>query len=301
MTRLQSPTSMVWLIGRTQTQGASDYPVVHRLQDGLALHPLNPATPPHKPPTATPTASTPLAPIAQMQALGTRDFFERLSALMIDNPPSAADAAMLSKLARIGIAPGQPVTWNVVESMAVTAGRWLADFKIAQELKKPRDLVRGWSTPPRILGQYGTQYNIRAVVAMVGLGANLPEDAMYPSTQQDAQGKVLNGKHAYRIHFAADQLPPVNAFWSVTAYGADNFLIHNVEHRYAVGSMSSLTPNADGSIDILIQASPPAKGMDKNWLPVKPSEDFLLNARLYWPQAQALDGRWGMPAVERLK
>ena len=301
MTRLQAPTSMVWLIGRTQTQGISDYPVVHRLQDGLALHPLNPATPPHKPPLATPPASQPLAPIAQMQAMGTRDFFERLSALMIENPPSAADAAMLSKLARIGIVPGQPVTWNVVESMAVTAGRWIADFKIAQELKKPRDLVRGWSTPPRILGQYGTQYNIRAVVAMVGLGANLPEDAMYPSTKVDAQGNALNGKHAYRIHFAADQLPPVNAFWSITAYGTDNFLIDNPDHRYAVGSLSSLTPNADGSIDIWIQASPPSKGMDKNWLPVKPSEDFLLNARLYWPQAQALDGRWGMPAVERLK
>ena len=305
MTRLQSPTSMVWLIGRTQTQGVSDYPVVQRLQDGLALQPLNPVTPPHKPPTTTPPASSPasppLAPIAQMKALGTRDFFERLSTLMIDNPPSTADAAMLSKLARIGIAPGQPVSWDVVESMAVSAGRWMADFKIAQELKKPRDLVRGWSTPPRILGQYGTQYNIRAVVAMVGLGANLPEDAMYPSTQLDAQGKTLNGNHAYRIHFAADQLPPVNAFWSITAYGADNFLIDNVEHRYAIGSLSSLTPNADGSIDILIQASPPSKGTDNNWLPVKPNEDFLLNARLYWPQAEALDGRWGMPAVERLK
>ena len=124
---------------------------------------------------------------------------------------------------------------------------------------------------------------------------------MYPSTKVDAQGNALNGKHAYRIHFAADQLPPVNAFWSITAYGTDNLLIDNPDHRYAVGSLSSLTPNADGSIDIWIQASPPAKGMDKNWLPVQPSEDFLLNARLYWPQAQALDGRWGMPAVERLK
>jgi len=296
MTRLQSPTSMVWLIGRTQTQGEADYPVVHRLQDGLALRPLNPVTKP-----ASPPESSPSAPDAQMQALGTRAFFERLSALMIDNPPSPGDAAMLSKLARIGILPGQPVRWHVLDNMAVSAGRWMADFKIAQELKKPRDLVRGWSTPPRILGQYGTQYNIRAVVARVGLGANLPEDAMYPSTKVDAQGDPLNGHHAYRIHFAADQLPPVNAFWSVTAYGADNFLIANAENKYAVGSLSSLTPNADGSIDILIQASAPAKGMSNHWLPVKPGEDFLLNARLYWPQPQALDGRWSMPAVERLK
>lgn len=311
MTRLQSPTSMVWLIGRTQTQGEADYPVVHRLQDGLVLHPLNPVTTPNKPATtppafppasqpASPTASPPLAPIAQMQALGTRAFFERLAALMINNPPSSADAAMLGKLARIGIAPGQPVKWNAVDNMAISAGRWMADFKIAQELKKPRDLVRGWSTPPRILGQFGTQYNIRAVVAMVGLGANLPEDAMYPSTKVDAQGRALNGNHAYRIHFAADQIPPVNAFWSVTAYGADNFLIANAENKHAVGSLSSLTPNADGSIDILIQALPPAKDMNNNWLPVKPGEDFLLNARLYWPQPQALDGRWGMPFVERL-
>jgi hypothetical protein len=134
---------------------------------------------------------------------------------------------------------------------------------------------------------------------MIGLGANLPEDAMYPSTQLDSQGETLHGRHAYRIHFAAGQWPPVQAFWSVTAYGLDNFLIDHPAHRHAVGSLHPLVANADGSLDLLIQAEPPQGQLLANWLPVNADAPFLLNARLYWPQQKALDGQWQMPAVQR--
>ena len=302
LTLLQSPTQMVWLIGRTQTNGVADYPLVHGLQDGLTLKSLNDwlAGKPEPVPAWQPAPVKPLPPPDQMQAMSVQTFFSRLALLMATNPPKAADGPIRAKMARIGIAPGQPPDWNLLDRWSVGLGRWIADRRIARELKTPRDLVRGWSTPPSMLGNYGTHYNIRAVVARVGLGANWPADATYPNARVDTQGRALDGSHAYRIRFTPGSLPPVKAFWSVTAYGADDALIDNPQRRYAVGDREPLVFNADGSLDVLIQAAPPAPPMRANWLPVEAGKPFLLNARLYWPLAEALDGRWGMPGVERL-
>ncbi|TAG28112.1 MAG: DUF1254 domain-containing protein [Burkholderiales bacterium] len=305
MQLLRSPTRIVWLIGRTQTNGVTDYPVVHRLQDGLSLQRWNAGVIGSQTPAPAaairPQAKNPTPPAQIMQEMDTNTFFTQLAALMVDNPPTDADQPMLMKLQRIGIAPGQPPQWGLLDRWSVALGRWIADFKVAQELKKPRELVRGWSTPPMILGQYGTSYNIRAVVAMVGLGANLPADATYPQAQVDSQGNTLNGSKRYRLSFKAGELPPVKAFWSVTAYGADDFLIENPIKRYALGDRDPLVFNADGSLDLWIQADEPEAGKKSNWLPVKAGERFLLNARLYWPREAALNGSWGMPAVERIQ
>jgi hypothetical protein len=134
------------------------------------------------------------------------------------------------------------------------------------------------------LGAYGTDYATRAVVAMIGLGANLPADAMYPNAQVDADGKALQGSHRYRLHFKAGVLPPVNAVWSVTAYGGDDYLIENPLQRHALGDRDPLTYNADGSLDFWIQAEPPPADKLSNWLPVRAGAPFLLNAHLYWPK-----------------
>ncbi len=299
---LRAPTRMVWLIGRTQTHGAADYPTVHRLQDGITLRTLaewqagvQPSSPPWQP-----AATTAPPPVRQMQAMGTDAFFQRLAQLMVDNPPAAADGPMLIKLARIGVAPGQPPAWDWLDRAAAGLGRWIAERKVASELKRPRDLVDGWSTPPSMLGEYGTHYAIRAVVAMIGLGANLPADATYPNTRVDAAGQPLDGSRHYRLHFAPGALPPVHAFWSVTAYGADDFLIANPLQRFALGDRDKLAFNADGSLDLWVQADPPPADRLANWLPVKHGAPFLLNARLYWPKAEALDGRWHMPALQRI-
>lgn len=302
LTLLRAPTQLVWLIGRTQTNGASDYDLVHQLQDGLQLRHLTEWS------TGTTTAQAawqattpkPLPPILQMERMGTDEFFYKLTQLMVANPPSAADGPMLLKLARLGLSPGQTLQWTVLDRWGVSLGRWIADWKVGQELKKPRELIRGWSIPPTILGNYGTSYNVRAVVARVGLGANLPEDAIYPSTKVDSTGQPLDGVHRYRLHFAANALPPVKAFWSVTAYGVDDFLIENTSHRYALGDREPLVYNPDGSLDLWIQSMPPKGTAISNWLPVKTDAAFLLNARLYWPKTAALQGGWGMPAVERL-
>ena len=308
LTLIRSPTQIVWLIGRTQTNGVADFDLVHRLQDGVSLRLLAAwqDNPTGQVSTAAPVlpwqpaAIRPLPPVVQMQAMDAQTFFTRLALLMSNNPPAAADGPMLVKLSRLGIAPGQPPNWGVLDRWSVSLGRWIADRTVARELGRPRDLVRGWSTPPAMLGNYGTYYNARAVVAMIGLGANLPVDAIYPSAGVDGAGRGLDGSRRYRLHFKAAELPPVHAFWSVTAYGADNFLIDNPLKRHALGDRDPLRFNPDGSLDLWVQAEPPKDDMKNNWLPVRPGAPFLLNARLYWPKPAALDGSWGMPAVEPL-
>ena len=302
LTLLRAPTRMVWLIGRTQTNGVADYPLVHGLQDRLTLRSLVAWQGGHDEaqPVWQPAAQRPVPPIEQMQAMSAVTFFNHLARLMVDNPPAAADGPMMVKLQRLGIRPGQMPNWGLLDRWSVGLGRWIADFTVTRELKKPRDLVRGWATPPTILGNYGSFYNTRAVVAMVGLGANLPADASYPNTRVDQDGRALDGSHRYRLHFKAGELPPVNAFWSVTAYNAQDFYIDNPLQRYALGDRDPLAFNADGSLDLLVQATAPAGEQVKNWLPVRAGEPFLLNARLYWPKPAALSGAWGMPAVERI-
>ncbi len=299
---LRSPTRIVWLIGRTQTDGASDYPLVHRLQDGLRLRTLAEwrSGVPESEPAWRPAETPPPAPADRMRDMPVDEFFDRLAQLMVDNPPAPADAPMLEKLAAIGVRPGKVPQWNTLDRLAVALGRLLADRKIAEALAEPAGLVNGWATPPASLGAYGTDYATRAAVAIVGLGANLPADSTYPNTRLDATGAPLDGRHRYRLHFAAGQLPPVDAFWSVTAYGADNFLIDHPAQRFALGDRDPLARNADGSVDLWIQADPPPEPRRTNWLPVKAGEPFLLNARLYWPRPEALDGRWSMPPVERV-
>ena len=305
LTLVRAPTQIVWLIGRTQTNGVADYPLVHRLQDGVRLHSLSdwladPAASEKRSLAWQPAPVRPGPPIQQMRAMSTETFFSRFSMLLVNNPPAMADSAMLIKLERLGLKAGHQPAWSLFEQWCVALGRWIADYKVASELKKPPVLVRGWQTPPATLGNYGTDYNTRAVVAMIGLGANLPADAMYPNARVDTTGQPLDGSHRYRLHFKADEVPPVNAFWSITAYGSDDFFIDNPLQRFALGDRDPLLFNADGSLDLLVQATSPEGDMKRNWLPVKHGQSFLLNARLYWPKPTALNGQWGMPGVERV-
>jgi len=309
MTLLKSPTDMVWLIGRTQTNGTADFATVHELQNRLRLtkwpqppDSLSASTDSKRDAQPSWQVSTEpsLTPVAQMKALNTTEFFNRLMKLMVSNPPSPEDAPLLARLAQLEIKPGQTVHLSASNALSFSLGRWIANQRVMKALNtKAQD--GSWSYPPLNLGRYGTDYNTRAAVAMVGLGANLPEDALYPNTALDHQGQALNGKHRYRLHFAANALPPVKAFWSITAYGADEFLIDNPLQRFAIGDRDPLVFNADGSLDLWVQATPPSqKEAAANWLPVQMGAPFLLNARLYWPEDKALNGQWKMPVVERL-
>jgi hypothetical protein len=148
---------------------------------------------------------------------------------------------------------------------------------------------------------YGNYYLKRAIVAMVGLGANQPDDAIYPLNVSDENGKPLNGKHKYILHFNKEELPPVDAFWSLTMYDEQGFQVANPIDRFAIGDRDELKYNSDGSLDIYIQNENPGADKESNWLPSPPSGTLGATMRLYAPKVQALDGRWNPPAIKRVE
>ncbi|MCT9629223.1 DUF1254 domain-containing protein [Pseudomonas aeruginosa] len=302
LTLLRSPTRLSWLLGRIQTNGKADYPAVHAIQAGIQLRSLDdwqrgaasPALPfslPEKPV---------MSPLYQMRALSAQDFFARLAGLLQDNPATAADAAAIAELQQLGLRAGEAPQWSWLQSQTARLGIWLAEREMQQSLQRTDGLVNGWRQPPVHIGTYGQDYGLRAVVAMAGFGANLAADAIYPNANLDGQGQPLQGGQRYRLHFAAGDLPPAKAFWSVTAYDGDGYLIANPQDRYALGDRDPLHYNADGSLDLWVQHEAPAAEQQANWLPIPASGPFSLTGRIYLPEQRMLDGQWHMPAIERL-
>jgi len=159
--------------------------------------------------------------------------------------------------------------------------------------------INGWHIPPKNLGDYGTDYDTRAIIAPIAFGANLPADAVYPTTFVDAASQALNGANRYTLHFDRGLTPPVNAFWSVTMYDSQSFFVDNPINRYAISSWMPLGQNGDGSIDLYIQHESPGEDREANWLPA-PAGNFNLTLRMYWPREKAPsihDGTWVPPAV----
>jgi hypothetical protein len=148
------------------------------------------------------------------------------------------------------------------------------------------------------MGVYGNYYLKRAIIAQFGLGANLPEDAIYPLNLADDTGKPLDGANAYVLHFEKGATPPVDAFWSVTLYDKDGFQVANSLNRFAVSSWMKFAYGADGSLDLYFQNENPGAGKEANWLPA-PKGPFNLTMRLYAPQSDALTGKWNPPAVTK--
>ena len=298
--KLESPTNMVWLIGRTQTNGAVDYPNVHDIQKGFVLMPLSlypdgvRARQPYTP--AVPSRAG--TPPAQVRSLEPLEFFRDFSELLKTNAPHSADRDMVRDLARIGIVPGRdfdqtrlgPDGIQALEMGARAASARLEQLDGAIGKHGPTN----WSGGGRKVGRYGTDYAARAAVARIGLGANPPEDAVYLHCQQDAAGAPLSGANRYRMHFAKSSTPPVKAFWSITMYSQDGYFVANRINRYTIGDRDPLKFNPDGSLDLYIQTEKPA--VESNWLPA-PSTPFNLSLRLYWPGEEILSGKWIPPAV----
>jgi hypothetical protein len=302
---IKSPTSMAWIIGRTQTNGKEDYATVHAVQDQYKLTPLSAwgkaYTPPYNwPIDASVDMNTP--PVDQVAMMDANTFFARLNTLMKDNPPQAVDVDVLKRFAPLGIGPGRPFRLkdldpDVASSMESAVRRGLA--KIITESKKPHGVViNGWEFMNNV-GRYGADYLWRATVALTSLGANLPEDAVYPRATKDADGQPLTGMNEYAIHFAKGQLPPVGAFWSITMYNAKQFFVSNPINRYAIGDRDRLNFGDDGSLTLYIQSDSPGQENESNWLPA-PEGSFNLFMRLYWPKRQVLEGAWTPPEIERV-
>ena len=305
MMEIRSPTQLVWLLGRTQTNGVADFAAVNAVQQQYKLTPLSAWTGGDAPSAAAPAVAangdqaTP--PVVQVRDMDAATFFSRFAALLPDNPPAPDDAPMVEKLARLGIAPGKPFLLDKPDAASARAIQGGAKDGLASIVALAKNTpagTNGWNIH-RDLGRYGTEYLKRAFVAWMGLGANLPEDAVYPTLRVDAEGQPLTGANRYVLHFDKGQLPPANAFWSLTLYNDRQFFAANPMNRYAVGDRDKLKFNKDGSLDLYVQNASPGKDKEANWLPA-PAEGFNLMLRLYWPKAQVLDGSWVPPPLQKL-
>jgi hypothetical protein len=299
--RVQAPTPYVWIIGRTQCNGTADYPAVNAFQDELAITPLSRWGQPPAPALGTvdPTVDATTPPLRQVFALSPQDFFARGAALMAVHPPHAADYPVLARMERLGLVPGQDLDLAGLPPAArnaLTQAVPYAQRRMAARQKKLAALHNGWQVITEGVGAYGVDYLRRATVDLIGLGANLPEDAVYPICYVDALGEPFTGAKRYVLHFEARDLPPVRAFWSLTMYDAEGFQVPNPLDRFAVGDRDDLVFGHDGSLDLYIQHDSPA-GRTANWLPA-PAGVFNLCLRLYYPQSEVLDGRWVPPEVE---
>jgi hypothetical protein len=298
ITVLRSPTNMVWLIGRIQTNTASDYAAVRALQDQFRLAPLSAWGKPPKPTeTMATTDRAHRTPSAEMETMDAATFFARLCRLMQQNPPVPADAPLVRQMERLGIKPGGGFDFaKLPAETRQEIERGVAEAKKTISGPTPGVTIRnGWRMRYHI-GTYGADYLLRAQIARIGLGANLPKDALYPVAVSDSEGRPFDGNRHYVVHFDKDLLPPVNAFWSLTMYDSRGFFTENAVGRYAIGDRDQLRYNADGSLDIYIQHSRPGAEKESNWLPA-PVEPFSMELRLYWPKPQALDGSWTPPPV----
>jgi hypothetical protein len=301
---LKSPTNMVFILGRTYCTGTTeDYVKVHKIQDQYSLTPLSSFGKTYTPLRGTVNPKIDLkTPVRdQVNRLEAKTFFSLFASLLKDNPPAAEDAPIVAEMAKIGIIPGKPFDLNKLPGLVVkglTEAPQLGMGKMVELEKKSSVLVNGWNITLKT-GIYGTDYLQRALVAMIGLGANLPEDAVYPFTTVDDTNEPLTGASHYILHFPKGETPPAKGFWSLTMYTPEFFFVENSLKRYSVSPRNNLKYNKDGSLDLYIQNTSPGKDKESNWLPA-PVGPFTLMLRLYWPDPSVLDGTWTPPGVQKI-
>lgn len=300
---ISAPTPFVWIIGRTQTNGPKDYEAVHKVQDGYKITPLARWPQAAEPVSVTidPGVDMKTPPLTQVNSMPADKYFAYGAELMKLNPPHITDWSSIARFARIGLVPGQSFDTSKLDPAvkdALAAGTKAGLKLMMQKLPTLARVVNGWQMNTDTMGVYGNYYLKRAIVAMVGLGANQPEDAIYPLAVADANGKPLTAEKKYVLHFNKEELPPVSAFWSVTMYDAEGFQVANPLNRFAIGDRDALKYNGDGSLDIYIQSESPGADKEANWLPAAKSGAMGLTMRLYAPKQEALDGRWNPPAIK---
>jgi len=274
---------------------------VHKIQDAFGLTPLahwGDAAPPVTV-SIDPAVDMETPPLDQVNAMTAEDFFTRALGLMQLNPPHLTDWSLMAQMRRLGLVAGataaglDPRVRDLLTDVPSAA-----QHAMQRAFPRIANVVNGWQMNIDTMGVYGNFYLKRAIVAMVGLGANAPEDAVYPVLMADADGMPVTGDHDYILHFGRAELPPVHAFWSVTMYDAQGFQAANPLSRFAIGDRDALRYNPDGSLDLYLQHDSPGPEREANWLPA-PRGPLGITMRLYAPQASVLDGTWAPPAVRR--
>jgi len=303
----RSPTGMVWILGRIYCTGTpEDYAAVHALQDQCQLVPLGAYGKDFMPPAGKvdPAIDMKTAVREQVNTLDAVAYFTLLAELMKTNPPSSADAPALERFAAIGLVPGKDFDAAKLDAdfthkiPEIAFDRIMLQFKINEAVQH----VQSWNFTTKT-GLYGTDYLMRALITAIGLGANRPQDAVYPTSLKTADGAEYDGAHRYVMHFPKGRTPPVQGFWSLTMYDEQYFFVANPLNRYSLSPRQDLKANADGSVDLYIQHESPGADKEANWLPA-PAGKFVLMLRMYWPNENdpsIIDGTWTIPAVTRVE
>jgi hypothetical protein len=303
----KSPTSTVWLLGRIYCDGTpEDYAAVHKLQDQISLVPLSSYGKPYTPPAGKvdPTIDMKTPVRDQVNNLSVEAYFDLLATLMKNNPPSEDDRLIVDKMAGLGIVAGEKFDIGKLGPDAAAALQSVPKEGFEKIMARFKDLenVNGWRFTTET-GQYGTDYLQRALITAIGLGANRPEDAVYPTSEADTDGQAYDGAGKYTVHFDKGQFPPVNGFWSLTMYDEGYFFVDNPLNRYTLSQRNPFVTNPDGSVDLYLQHENPGPGKEANWLPA-PAGKFNLMLRLYWPKKASpsiIDGTWKPPAITKVQ
>lgn len=295
LTEIQIPTTKAWILGRMMVDHRKDLPAArHAVEQVYAVElsgwQKGRAAPKKEPPRGT-----------AIDPLGTLDFFQLLNEALRANPMRPGEEALMALFDQIGVGPGQTLDLEALDEPTRKG--------LAEALQRGRQLVElgafrtmaarnGWIFLLDA-GRYGANYLHRAATALGGY-ANLPEESVYPATLVDGAGQRLNGKHRYRVHFAADSLPPVAAFWSLSLYDENRILARNDMERYSIGDRTEgLQYHADGSLTLHLQHDAPERDQRSNWLPA-PKGPFMAVMRLYEPHQDVLSGTWVPPTLERV-
>jgi hypothetical protein len=320
MKQIQTPTNQSVIGIRILVKDPQDVNTVHSIQDKFILSPLSVFESGESVTNSTSSVlgagsnnskDVPVAPDPILIPATGIKIYDEISWDMAENPPSQNDSAVLAKFESIGIGPGLTPSKQTNETIqqALENGITEGEKIINARLRVLGANVNGWdiigmvvngSNTTNNVGNFGTDYLLRAAVAKYGLFANSPEEAVYPGTYTDSQGQNLTGANKYVIHFDKGQTPPVNAFWSLTMYNNASYFVDNPINRYAIGDRTpGLVYNDDGSLDIYIQHDNPGPDKESNWLPA-PEGEFNLSMRLYIPQDPILKGEYQYPPLQRV-
>ena len=301
VTRIDVPTSMAWSITRTVLSGEEDLPNVRAIQEKMKLMPLSNyiSGDTYEPPKGSYSEENNYVPVDKVLSMDPVTFFNKANELMVKNSPAAADGEMLERIAAVNVGPGVEFDTSVLTGDA--AENWktmLTEIrpKLVKEGQKFSKKLGQWNYFGEPIGDFHTEYAYRALVALAGLGANTVEVALYPKTEQDADGNALTGEKSYLLHFESCPQVLEGGFWSVTAYGDNDFLIDNPIDRYCINDRSGLKANDDGSIDVILSKDAPED--TTNWLPTGDG-GFHLYMRIYTPDMNTLE-TWTAPVITEI-
>ena len=301
VTRIDVPTSMAWSITRIVLSGEEDLPNVYAIQEKMKLMPLSDyiSGDTYEPPKGSYSEENDYIPVDKVLSMDPITFFNKANELMVKNSPAAADKEMLEKIAAVNIGPGMEFDTSVLTGDVAENWKTMLteiQLKLIKEGQKFSKKLGQWDYFGEPIGDFNTEYAYRALVALAGLGANTVEVALYPKIEQDADGNTFTGEKSYILHFESYPQVLEGGFWSVTAYGDDDFLIDNPIDRYCINDRSGLQANDDGSVDVILSKDAPED--TTNWLPVGDG-GFHLYMRIYTPDMDVLE-TWMAPTITEI-